>query len=131
MNNYKLITTIAVLTAIVLGIIVFARPSDQRANQGISNNVSVENGKQTVRIGAKGGYAPRKTIANANMHTIIEVETEGTYDCSSALSIPDLNYEKVLPPSGITEIEVPPQAPGTKLAATCSMGMYGFDIRFQ
>lgn len=103
----------------------------QAPEQGISNNVTIAKDKQIIKINAKGGYAPRKPIANANTPTVIEVETKGTYDCSSALSIPSLNYEKNLPPSGVTEIEVPPQKAGTKLAATCSMGMYGFDIRFQ
>jgi len=132
MNKYKRIAILSVLVVLALGVVVFTRNGDsQIAEQGISPNVSLENGKQVIRINAKGGYAPRKNIARANTPTVIEVETKGTYDCSSSLSIPSLTYEKHLPPSGVTEIEVPPQEPGSKLAATCSMGMYGFDIRFQ
>lgn len=132
MNKYKVIASVSVAVALMATIVIFSKNQNTSSNEGgISNNVTVAQDKQIIKINAKGGYAPRKTIANANTPTVIEVETKGTYDCSSALVIPSLNYEKSLPSSGVTEIEVPPQKAGTKLAATCSMGMYGFDIRFQ
>jgi plastocyanin domain-containing protein len=94
------------------------------------NNVSIKDGKQVIEILAKGGYSPRQSIAKAGIPTVIKFKTSGTYDCSSALRIPSLNISKNLPGSGETEIEIGSQAVG-KLAGTCSMGMYFFEIDFQ
>ncbi len=94
-------------------------------------NVSVVDGRQIIEIGAKGGYAPRVTTAAAGLPTTIRVRTSGTFDCSSALVIPALNYRKNLPPSGAVEIELPPRESGYVLQGLCSMGMYNFQVRFQ
>ena len=95
------------------------------------NNVTVEDGKQIVSITAKGGYAPRLSKAKADMPTTLRVATKGTFDCSSALSIPALKYQENLPPTGVTEIELPPQKAGTKFEGLCAMGMYRFEIAFE
>jgi len=94
------------------------------------NNVSIRNGKQIIEIGAKGGYFPRITTAKADMPTIIKMKTSGTFDCSSAVSIPSINYRANLKPSGVTEIEIPPQKAGSTLRGLCAMGMYNFEIGF-
>ncbi len=94
------------------------------------NNVVLLEGKQVVTITAKGGYAPRTSVAQANTPTILKIITKGTFDCSSSLVIPNLNYRTNLPPSGETLVEVPPQQPGTTLQGLCSMGMYNFTINF-
>ncbi len=91
----------------------------------------VVNGKQVIEIKAKGGYAPRVTIAQANIPTIINVQTNGTFDCSSALAIPAVGFRGILPSSGITPIEIPPQKPGTTIKGVCSMGMYSFSVSFK
>lgn len=96
----------------------------------VINNVSIVDGKQIVEIKAKGGYTPRVTTAKAGMPTTIKVETIGTFDCSSALVIPDIGYRNFLPPSGVTEIEVPAQETGARMQGLCSMGMYSFTINF-
>lgn len=88
-------------------------------------------GSQSIPIRAKGGYSPRTTTAKANLSTIIRVSTQGTFDCSSAITIPALGYRSNLPPSGVTEIPVPPQAPGTSLRGLCAMGMYHFTVDFE
>ena len=93
-------------------------------------NVSVVDGKQVIEIDAKGGYAPRNTIAKANMPTTLNVKTNGTYDCYSGLSIPSLGYRSSLPPSGVTPIEIPPQPTGTTIKGVCAMGMYNFAVNF-
>ncbi len=98
--------------------------------QDISSNVSTLNEAQVVEITAKGGYAPRVTTARANIPTTINVLTNGTYDCSIALVVPSLGIRKTLPASGVTPIDVPPQAPGTTLKGLCSMGMYHFSVTF-
>jgi hypothetical protein len=42
-----------------------------------------------------------------------------------------MNYQKNLPPSGVTEIEIPPQEAGSTFEGLCGMGMYGFEIAFK
>ena len=101
-------------------------PSDISA----TNNVSIVDGKQIITINAKGGYSPRVTTAKADIPTVIKVDTQGTFDCSSALTIPSLGYRANLPPSGETAIDVPPQKAGTAMRGLCAMGMYNFSVNF-
>ena len=96
----------------------------------IASNVSVVEGTQIIEISAKGGYSPQLTIAQANIPTVIRVTTQGTFDCSSALTIPSLGYRTNLPPSGVTDIEIPPQTAGTTVQGLCSMGMFNFSVKF-
>ncbi len=93
-------------------------------------NVSIVGGEQIIQIDAKGGYTPRYTVAKANTPTTLNVKTSGTFDCSSAISIPSLRYRANLPPSGITPIKIPPQSAGTTLQGICAMGMYNFTVNF-
>jgi len=103
--------------------------SDQKTEQ--IKTPEVIEGKQIIEIMVKGGYSPRKTIAKAGIPTILRMKTNGTFDCSSSLMIPQLNYRKVLAPSGIEEIEISvSQANGT-LRGLCSMGMYNFEVNFE
>jgi len=98
--------------------------------QQIISNVSMVDGKQIITINAKGGYSPKLTTAKAGIPTVIKMETQGTFDCSSAITIPSLGYRNNLPPSGETLIDVLPQNTGTTLQGLCSMGMYNFSINF-
>ncbi len=95
-----------------------------------TNNVTVIDGRQIITINAKGGYSPRITTAKAGMPTLIKVATNGTFDCSSALTIPSIGYRANLSPSGVTDVEVPPQKAGTRLQGLCAMGMYNFSVNF-
>lgn len=95
------------------------------------NNVSIVGGVQVIEVSAKGGYSPRSTVAKADMPTVLKMKTRGTFDCSVALRIPDLGFNEILPSSGETEINVPPQKAGTTLKGLCSMGMYNFAIKFE
>lgn len=95
------------------------------------NNVTVENGKQIVTISAKGGYLPRISEAKADMPTILRVDTNGTFDCSASLNIPSMNYQKNLPATGVTDIDIPPQKAGSTFEGLCGMGMYKFQIAFK
>ncbi|MBP6860161.1 MAG: hypothetical protein KBC38_01195 [Candidatus Pacebacteria bacterium] len=110
------------------GALLLSGSSATDAVEGV--NVSVVDGKQIIEIGAKGGYSPRETIAKADIPTVLRVATKGTFDCSSALTIPAIGYQNSLPPSGTTDIEIPPQKPGTTLQGLCAMGMYNFSIKF-
>ncbi|OGI71193.1 hypothetical protein A3B84_01530 [Candidatus Nomurabacteria bacterium RIFCSPHIGHO2_02_FULL_35_13] len=123
-------TILSVLAAIILITgAVFLTGNSNRQNDSI-NNVNIVDGKQIIEINAKGGYFPGVTKAQANLPTVIKVNTKGTFDCSSALVIPSLNYRKNLPLSGETVIDVPPQKPGARLQGLCAMGMYNFSIDF-
>lgn len=96
----------------------------------IKSNVTEENGKQIVTISAKGGYLPKITEAKAGMPTVLRVETQNTFDCSAVLAIPSMDYQKNLPPTGVTEVELPPQEVGSTFEGLCGMGMYRFEIAF-
>ena len=127
-------TAISILVAAVLigGAIIFSSGGQDSNTDTASaaNNVSVVDGKQIITINAKGGYSPKVTAAKAGMPTVLKMDTQGTFDCSSALSIPSLSYRNNLPPSGETAIDVPPQKAGTKLQGLCAMGMYSFAVHF-
>lgn len=99
-------------------------------NTANGSNVTVVDGVQVIEITAKGGYSPRKTVATAGIPTVLKMETNGTFDCSSALYLPTMKISENLPPSGETEVDLGTPTPGT-FRGTCSMGMYNFEIDFQ
>ncbi len=104
-------------------------PSVDKKIEGIRPEVI--DGVQIIEITAKGGYAPRRTVAKAGIPTTIRVRTNGTFDCSSSLLIPQLNYHKLLPSSGVEDIEIPASDAKGTLRGLCSMGMYNFEIDFE
>ena len=129
----KITSTSIIIAAVFIGgaIMLFGSNKDSGSNSTeVLNNVSIILGKQIITINAKGGYFPRITTAKAGMPTIIKVSTNGTFDCSSALVIPSLGYRANLSPSGVTDVEVPPQKAGSTLQGLCSMGMYNFSVNF-
>jgi plastocyanin domain-containing protein len=128
-------TIIAVLIGVVFvgGAVVFSKktPSSQPQTSNVVSNVTETAGTQIVTIAAKGGYSPRQTSVKADTPTTLRMQTNGTFDCSSTLNIPSLNYQKTLPATGLTEIEIPPQKAGTTVEGLCGMGMYKFEIAFK
>ncbi len=123
---------ISIILAVLFigGVIVFSRGGSKTETTAGADNISLIDGKQVVEIEARGGYRPRSTIAKADMPTEIKIKTKDTFDCSSALTIPSLNYRANLPPSGETIVEVPPQKAGATLQGLCAMGMYSFSVKF-
>ncbi len=91
----------------------------------------IKDGVQYIPIIAKGGYLPRTSIAQSDIPTKLVVKTNGTYDCSSSLVIRSLNYQKILPNTGETIIDVGTPKDGEKLLGLCSMGMYSFEVAFK
>lgn len=129
----KATTIIILITGLVIAgfmvmITLSKRVSPEQA-QNI-NNVSLVEGKQIIEINAKGGYQPRKSIAKSGLPTIVRFNTNGTFDCSASVRIPSLNISKILPNTGVTDIDIGTQATGV-LQGTCGMGMYPFEIDFQ
>lgn len=94
------------------------------------DNVSIIDGLQIIEISARGGYFPRKTQAKAGIPTVIRFNTQGTFDCSSSVRIPSMNISKILPQTGLTDIDIGSGEIGT-LKGSCGMGMYPFEIEFQ
>lgn len=124
-------TVIAIIFAgVVIGGAILLGGKGRPDTQSDVNNVTMQGDKQIIEITAKGGYYPRQTIAKANVPTILKMKTEGTFDCSSAIRIPSLDYSTNLGANGVTEIEIPPQKPGSILQGLCAMGMYNFQIGF-
>jgi len=87
-------------------------------------------GKQLIEVAVKEGYNPRAVEAKAGVPVVLEMKTDGTYDCSATFMIPDLGVRAQMPSSGVTEIEIPAQKAGTNLVGTCGMGMYSLEIKF-
>jgi len=96
-----------------------------------SQAVVVENGIQYINVFARSGYSPRQIKAKANMPTVLQMETKGTYDCTTAFTIPQLSYRTYLPATGITKIDIPKDKTIGSLTGTCSMGMYYFTVNFE
>lgn len=130
-KNKTILLSIFIALIFIIGAFFLTKNKNDSIDNTLAlNNVNIIDGKQIITINAKGGYAPQVTIAQADIPTIIKMDTRGTFDCSSALVIPSLNYRNNLPPSGETLIDVPPQKAGTKMQGLCAMGMYSFSIEF-
>lgn len=130
MNKIVLsITTLGLIAGI--GIMVYGGQKNKadiftQPNQ----NVEIKDGIQYVTINARGGYSPRITYAQAGMPTRLIVKTNDTYDCSVALVIGSIGYQKILPQTGEEIIDVGTNQVGSSLRGTCGMGMYNFAVDF-
>ncbi|MCX6702659.1 MAG: cupredoxin domain-containing protein [Candidatus Wolfebacteria bacterium] len=133
----KIIWAIIMAGGIIGGAIIFTsgNPATNNAANAVTgesiSNINIDaTGNQIIEISAKGGYSPRETLAKAGVPTVIKIRTNNTFDCSSIIRIPSMNYQTALPTTGETSINIPPQQKGTVLNAFCGMGMYRFEIRF-
>lgn len=128
-SNIILISIITVGILIALAI-MFSGGRNLSQDVPTKENVSVLDNKQIIEVTAKGGYAPQISLAKAGMPTILRFDTNGTFDCSSFVRVPSMNITKILPNSGITDIDFGSPKVGT-LQGTCGMGMYRFSVEFQ
>ena len=125
------VTSILVAGLLIGGAILFSNTSvSNTKNIGSAHNVSMEGETQVVAISARGGYQPRVSEAKAGIPTVLRVETNGTYDCSASLVVPDANFRGFLKPTGIEEIKLSAQKAGAVVRGLCSMGMYNFSVNF-
>ena len=127
--------SIIITLALVVGLgVVFLGGSKTKDNTVAINqpiqNVEVKDGVQYITIDAKAGYSPRVTEAKAGIPTKLVVKTNGTYDCSASLAIHSIGYQKILPQTGETEIDIGTPKAGEPLQGVCGMGMYNFLINF-
>src|SRR3989338_2393092 len=122
-NDTTKMISIAVVIALIfiIGAIFVSKPETSAVS---ANNVEIRDGVQYITINAKGGYFPQVSTAQAGIPTKLIMKTEGSFDCSSALVIPDLDYQAMLPQTGETEIDIGTPKANTPLQGTCGMGMY-------
>jgi len=123
-----MILSVLVAALVIGGAIVFSQKPDGSGQ--VVQNVSMEGEKQIIEIDAKGGYSPKLTTAKAGVPTVLRLKTNGTYDCSSAVTIPSIGFRKTLDATGVTEVEVPSNIAQGTLEGLCSMGMYNFSVKF-
>jgi len=130
----KTVSIIITLSLIVaLGIIFSGGNSKSKDNINITESIKdteIKNGVQYVTINAKDGYSPRVVNAKAGIPTKLVVKTNGTYDCSASLVIHSIGYQKILPQTGETEIDLGIPKAGVPFQGVCGMGMYSFVINF-
>jgi sulfite exporter TauE/SafE len=77
------------------------------------------------------GYFPQTLSAKANAPISLNLVTDQTYSCARDFVIPALSFYKLLPDTGKVIVDIPAQAPGTRMFFTCSMGMYTGLIVFE
>lgn len=133
MSKKPLILLSAVLTIGIFYLLLTGNNlnSTQVADNNNVTAVSQENGTQKIKIMARGGYTPNQITAKANKDTVLQLETKGTYDCSSSVSIPKLSYVNNLPATGVTNIQIPANMAQDSLEILCGMGMYRATINFE
>ena len=137
----KTASIIIALGLVVAMFIIFSgnsKPTNNPDTTGTTNttgadaqNVEIKNGVQYITINARGGYSPRVTTAQAGIPTKLIMKTNGTYDCSASLAIRSIGFQKILPQSGNTEIDIGTPQAGVPLQGVCGMGMYSFQVNFQ
>lgn len=128
MKNLPMILSILVAILIVGGAVVFSQ--NPEGSEQVVQNVSMEGEKQIIEIDARGGYSPRFTTAKAGVPTVLRLKTNGTYDCSAAVTIPSIGFRKNLAAVGVTEVEISEDKARGTLEGMCSMGMYNFSVKF-
>lgn len=128
----KIASIIITVALIISSFIIFSSNSDNKSNKSkeSSNNVKIIDGIQYITVNARGGYTPRISQAKSDIPTKLIVKTNGTYDCSQALVIRSINYNKILSPTGEEVIDLGNPKSGS-IQGMCSMGMYNFNIKFK
>ncbi len=121
---------IGVAAILMVGFLFMNRSEPSQTNiasQGAGTNVTMQDGEQIVTINVRGGYSPERSTIQAGVPTTIRFQTNGTFDCSSAIRIPSLSISKNLPATGTTDVSIGSPQEGT-IEGTCSMGMYRFEL---
>lgn len=130
--NKTALSIITIGLVIGIGIIFFGSSNNGSGATSTQSgqNVEIRDGVQYITIDAKGGYSPKVSSAQSGIPTKLVVRTNGTYDCSAALVIRSVGYQKILPQTGEEVIDIGTNQSGASLRGTCSMGMYSFAVNF-
>jgi len=126
----SVIITVSLVMGIGITFIGGSKNNTDTASSQPAQNVQIKDGIQYVTIDAKAGYSPRVSMAKAGIPTKLVVKTNGTYDCSAALVIRSIGYQKILPQTGEEVIDIGTPKAGQPLQGLCSMGMYNFKVNF-
>lgn len=126
-KTVSIIITLGLIVAV--GIIFTGGSKIKNSDQAVQNS-EIRDGVQYITIDAKGGYSPQMSTAKAGIPTKLIVKTNGTYDCSASLVVWDAGFQKILPQTGETEIDIGTKNAGETLQGVCGMGMYNFQINF-
>ena len=122
------------ITILILGvfgfIFIFGFKTNNNGNSVLVENSEIKDGIQYITINAGGGYSPRISSAKAGIPTKLIMKTDGIYDCSTSLVIRSVGFQKILPQTGETEIDIGIPKVGVPLQGVCSMGMYSFSVNF-
>lgn len=121
---------IVIALAIALGIIFIGGSKSNSNSKEAVLNSEIKDGVQYVKIKARGGYTPQVSLAKGDIPTKLVVSTEGAFDCSVALVIRSIGYQKILPQTGEEIIDLGIPKKGDSIEGVCSMGMYNFVINF-
>jgi P-type Cu+ transporter len=128
----KIALSIIVSALILSGALLYKGSERRRAITPPAPAVAMVSGdRQIIEITARGGYTPRLIKAKAGLTTVIRIKTQNTYDCSAALVLPKLNYQKFLEANGVEEITLQPEQAQGSFNGLCSMGMYSFRVDFE
>lgn len=110
--------------------------SFENITRGITSPANVDeistanDGVLTIMV-QNQGYFPRSLRTKANVPVALKLVTDKTYSCARDFVIPALGYYELLPDTGTVVVDIPPQAFGTRMFFTCSMGMYTGMITFE
>ena len=118
----------------LIGIVIvalFAIFIPSHSSEKTADNVVIENNTQIITVRAKNGYLPAETTAKAGIPTILRLQTENTYDCSAAISIPQVNINQVLAATEQKDYYIGKREENSIITGSCSSGSGGFTIKFE
>jgi plastocyanin domain-containing protein len=126
-----LLISLMLFISVFFVISVFALAANNGDSQTQNpSNVYMENGVQVIELSAKNGYKPRVSVAQAGLESVLRVSTNGTFDCSAVVSLPEIGVRRGLAAYETVDIEL-----GTReksvFHGSCGMGMNPFEIHFQ
>jgi plastocyanin domain-containing protein len=128
--NKTSIFAITILILAIFGSIFIIGSKTGSGGTASAENSQIKDGIQYITINAGGGYSPKLSSAKAGIPTKLIVKTNGAYDCSSSLAIHSIGFQKILPQTGETEIDIGTPKAGEPLRGVCGMGMYSFLVNF-
>ncbi|MDP4014761.1 MAG: sulfite exporter TauE/SafE family protein [Candidatus Nanopelagicales bacterium] len=98
--------------------------SEPVAAAQISDNVTVANGVQTVRMSQTSrGYVPAQSVVYSGLPTKWAIDAKSPFTCSEALRAPDLGVSTYLERDRVNVFDIAPLEPGV-YSFNCVMGMY-------
>lgn len=131
--NFLMVVPVIVVLILITALLLKGNNASKRSENSPTtpNPVVIEGEKQIVNIIARSGYSPREVSAKAGVPTILKITSDNAYGCERAFTIPSLDIERTLPINGEETFDIGTFKAGDSLFASCSMGMYTFEINFE